>query len=532
MEKDEAARYLGIATDDYHHYDTVGQRVELIAWDSPAIGLLEVGDIIMRMSTAGQDVSGKTIPRFSYPHVNEHEIWTTLKSPGGEPVSLTLLRDGKMLAIDIEPSIERLYGNDKGQRSLFPDGPYYLANDGFRESWSGWYERIVKAWSRILADGWRATNFNSRHLLREHQSERARIDFLLEKHSGAFADAMSAQWEQVNRNLQGRSWKPSDIDSSYREFEEQRVAAFQAASREAHDRFRAQLGDALQPAFPAPDPYHPDANATIGRIVCIEGVSPRDMRGSGPQAWYIMGDRYGGWYFLDANAIEVKRLGDCLLTYMNQVSPSVPERYTFYLEILDEPMMRPRERRQVVRGFRTRLIAAEVGDALFVEALDTDSPLMPGAETLRNTKVAMPEDAWNPEDVVKARIDAVKWSRRDVWSALLADWTVSHDWLGEPLFVPCFIGRADSQSHWEHSRKRLFDDVVDIHVIGSSKAHTILAADPGRGIPHVEEAEVCVEHVGSFDGEYHSFKDSWLTRYWRVQRLNGGPWRVVFPGAI
>lgn len=526
------AFYFGMATHDYDRYGITGQQVDWVTWDSPAAGLLHIGDVITGVHVLGGNYSAVRVPRFAYPYVNTHEIRHALQLSSGEKADFTLLRAGEQQTVSITPVVEPAYTTANGRRSLFPGGPYYLASDSFRESWSAWYERIVKSWSHILCDEWRSTNFNSQQLLREHQEERKRIDFLLERFPGAFSGTMLARWNEVDENLRGKQYSASEIDLSYRDFENARVTAFQTAANAAHERFRKELDDRLKPAYPAPDPYSPDAAASTGKIIRIDRVSPRDMRGSGPQAWYIMGSRYDGWYFLNAHSQEVLRLGDCMLAYQNQVTPQLPERFTFYLEILNEPIMRPLERRNVVRGFKTRLLAALVGDVLFVDMLDTGAPRMAGLDTLQNSAIGMPADNSSPEDIVRARIASVKWSRRDVWSALMADWTVSTDLAGHPIFLPYASGISDSHSHWERSRKRLFDDVMDAIVTGSNPIYTVLAADEARGIPHVEETDVCVEHVGQFDGEYRGFKDNWLTRYWRVQRLNGGPWRLVYPGTL
>lgn len=530
MDNEDFTRYLGIATRDYWRQGVEGQQVEWIAWDSPVLHSLEIGDVVIAIRTGAQEVTGRAIPRFSYPYVNEHEIWSALESPGGESLMMTVVRQGESLSVRIQPSTRSPFQNDSGKRSLFPGGPYYLANDGFRESWSGWYENIIKEWSHILTDGWRAHNFNSRRLLTAHQDERRRIDLLLEKYPGDFADHMALMWQRVDENLRCTAW-PS-VDLEYREFEKVRIGAFQAAARAAHQQFREQLGDELHAAFPAPNPYDEDATDNAGKLVCVERVSPRDMRGNGAQAWYIMGGRYDGWYFLSANSVEVRRLGDCILKYQNEVSPQLAERYTFFLRVLDQPMMRPLERRNVVRGFQTQLVAALIGDAMFVRDLDTDTPIMAGADLLAANAIALPSPGASPEDIVKARVEAVKWSRRDIWSAMLADWTLSTDWGGHPVFLPYAAGTNDRQAHWEQSRKRLFGDVLDVRVTGRSPVYTVAEADETTGMPQIEETEVRVEHIGEFDDSLHTFKDNWLTRYWRLQRIDGGDWRIVYPGAL
>lgn len=531
--------YVGIATDEYRHPGASyrrridGQRVTWIAWDSPGREVLRIGDIICAAHVDKISATeAERLPRFSYPYVNDHEIWTALGTDGGKQLSLSVLRDGLELELTLIPTATPNYRNAANQRALFPGGPYYLANNGFRESWSAWYERIVKEWSRILADGWRMRQFDSRRLLKAHADERQRIEYLLEHFPGEFTTAIASDWEKVHARLQGRLWPVHEIALDFREYDKQRIDTFHQAAKKAHTDFKDRVSSSLRKPFPAPDPYDDKAAEIIGSLVCIDGVTPRDMRGDRIEAWYIMGDRFGGWYFLDANSTEVRRLGDCIFAYHSLVRPQLAERYTFYLEVLDQPMMRPRERGNVVRGFCARLVAAMVGNQLFVDALDTPEPLMAGQDSLRNQTVQLPPDTASPEDIVIARVDAVKWARRDVWTRLRADWTVSADWTGNPVYLPYSVGDADSHSHWEQSRKRLLSDVIDVRVIDSTKPYVVLEADETRNIPRIEEVEVDVEHVGVFHDEYRSFKDTWLTRSWRLQRVGNGPWRHVYPGAL
>jgi hypothetical protein len=38
---------------------------------------------------------------------------------------------------------------------------------------------------------------------------------------------------------------------------------------------------------------------------------------------------------------------------------------------------------------------------------------------------------------------------------------------------------------------------------------------------------VILDHVGLIDGEYRTFSDINVHRVWRLQRLNGGPWKIT-----
>jgi hypothetical protein len=343
---------------------------------------------------------------------------------------------------------------------------------------------------------------------------------------------MARHWHQVEVNLQGQLWPSDAIDLSYRDAAKERREQLRAAAKSEHQAYATAQAETLTAAFPAPDPYETEAGSIEGRLVCIDRVSPRNMRNDGVQAWYILGDRSQGWYFLDVYSPEVVRMWDAILAYQRQVTPFLGESYTFYLRLSEEPMMRGQDGDEVAMGFKTRLVAAFIGGELFIQDLESEQPKVAGNDILQGT--AMPplaEDA-SPEEVAERRIAAVKLLRQDVWEDLFADWTVSEDMASKPIFLPYGLGDNEKRSGWEDSQKRLFSDVLDVKVLSSSEVYTVLPGDPTDDTPHVEACEVIIEHVGEVDGEYRSFKDSWLTHQWRLQRKDGGPWRLVHPRAL
>lgn len=528
---DTAADYLGLRTDRYERRGIAGQRVEWIAWDSPARGLA-VGDIIVAVRCEDARLEGAELPRLSYPPAGSAALFAALGMDAGAALIVTVTRDGTAVETIVEPARLPSYQSHDGKRALFPGGPYYLSRGNFHENWHGWYERIVKTWSAILCDGWRPRGFKSRKQHEAHAAEWPRIEYLLAAHPGPFAEHAAQAWRRVERILGGRSWSPAVIDLSYREYARQRREKFKAAAKAEHERYLQTHADTLVDAFPAPDPYADRGDDVAGRLIAIDRISPRNMRNDGVEAWYILGDKRSGWYFLDVHSPEVMRLWDAIFAYQRQVTPHLAERYRFYLRVSDMPMIRTRRRREVALGFTTQLVAAMVGDELFLHNLDTPAPLLAGRELLAPTNMPPPPDDATPRALVQRRVDAAKRLREDVWRDLFADWTVSGDFAGQPIFLPYGPGHSDKRSGWEQTQRRLTSDVLDVKVVAGSKPFTVLPADPLRGTPQVEACEVEVEHVGDFDGEYRSFKDSFINRVWQLQRVDGGPWRFVSPRAL
>lgn len=528
----QTADYLGLYTDDFARYDVTGQAVRWVAWDSPASDLA-AGDLVLAVEGAGRRLEGADVPRLSYPPGGTSALWSALGCDPGTPLTFTVARDGDTLYVSVGAIPQRFYQSLDGKRSLFPGGPYALSRAEIGETWSTWYERIIKAWSLILCDGWRQRSFKTRELLKQHADEFRAVEYLEQHHPGQFAENIAARWRDVERVLAGSAFADADVDLGYREVAAERRDKIKAAGVAAHAAYEDENSESLEDAFPAPDPYETDAGSVAGRLVVIDRVSPRDMRNDGVQAWYMLGDRQKGWYFLDANSAPAMRMHIAIDEYKLQVTPHLGESYRMYLRVTEEPMIRAKEARNVALGFKVELVAAFVGRELFISGLDTETPVVAGSEHVSGAALHTPPPDAEPEALARYRIDAIKKLRRDRWEALFADWKVTWDFAANPVFLPYGeIGPSDKRSGWEQSRKRLFDDIFDVRVLGASKPHVVLAQDPGDGTPCVEECEVLVEHVGRFDGEYRSFKDSWLTRAWRLQRVDDGPWRFVFPRAL
>ncbi len=61
----------------------------------------------------------------------------------------------------------------------------------------------------------------------------------------------------------------------------------------------------------------------------------------------------------------------------------------------------------------------------------------------------------------------------------------------------------------------------------SGRARRIVNKDARGGSPDVDEVTIFVDHFGLFKGEYRSFNGSKVNRIWRLQRLDGGPWKIA-----
>jgi hypothetical protein len=96
------------------------------------------------------------------------------------------------------------------------------------------------------------------------------------------------------------------------------------------------------------------------------------------------------------------------------------------------------------------------------------------------------------------------------------------------------LNDRDAVSVWDQSRKRLLDDVYGVQVARVSEPRVVYDAagqlldtvdedDPRI----VEEVRAVVDHIGKFGEEFRTFAGNGLHRRWTLQRLDGGPWRII-----
>jgi hypothetical protein len=69
--------------------------------------------------------------------------------------------------------------------------------------------------------------------------------------------------------------------------------------------------------------------------------------------------------------------------------------------------------------------------------------------------------------------------------------------------------------------------VYDARVGRVSPVRVLSQGTPDGKIPKIEQVTVFIFHIGFFNGEYKAFSDLSVQRLWRLQRINGGPWRIV-----
>ena len=538
----------GFQTDEVLDLEPYGFRVTWIDWDSRFRDSdLAIGDLIVALDGVPYTTENRseTAPR-AVGQYHEAQFWRDKGANDGDEIALTVLRGSEELEVRGGLRAEVFYYDAEERVALGPGGPARRstsAEDGAFSNWAGWYEDFVKQASYVLDAGWNRASFNNRKQLAAHLGERERVDYLLERYPGPFADAAAADWQRVRRALAGELVELGEDDLAYRELGERRRDDVRSAARAARERFLQQLAADTIPAFPAIDPIRDDRSQVAGKVVVWPWITPRGgMIERWGRSFAVAGSQREGFYFASLDAPEMMRFFDALFRYQAKVAPRIAERYRLVARIRDDPVLLTADGRPA-RGLLVDVIggSAGAGEGDFFVDLRRPAPA-PGAERAGGLSrfageeelaaVDVPElvDDASPAEVVATAIQAIKWGDQPTWRGAFADWRLFSRFSGPPVVDVAFRVRPGNyQRHWGEARRQILDYVYDARVAGTGRVQTLRPAGLDDGGPAVEQVDVFVDYVGLIDDEYRTFTDVRVRRRWRLQRLDGGPWRVAEP---
>ncbi len=536
----------GIRTDEVTELEPYGFRVTWIDWDSRFRDAeLRIGDLIVALDGVpyAAENRSETAPR-AVGQYHEAYFWQDKGAADGDEIALTVVRGTDELEVRGNLREEVFYRDAEERTALGPGGPprrSTSAEDGALSNWAGWYEDFVKKASYVLDSGWNRGSFNNRRELDAHLGERERIDVLLERYPGPFADAAAGDWERVRAALEGERVELTAEDLAYRELGARRRDEAREAARAARQRFLDELAAETIPAFPAVDPVRGDRTAVAGKVVVWPWITPRGgLIERFGRSYAVAGSHREGFYFAPLDAPEMQRFFDAFFRYRAKVDPGIAERYRFVARIRDDPVLLTADGRPA-RGLLVDVVggSAGAGDGeLFVD-LRRPVPaegveraggrsLFAGEEALAAVDVPELADDASPAEVVATLIQALKWGDQPTWRSAFADWRLFSSLGGPPVVDVAFRVLASRyEREWGEARRQILDYVYDARVASVGRVRTLRPAGLEDGGPAVEQVDVFVDHVGRFDGEYRTFTDVRVHRRFRLQRLDGGPWRVA-----
>jgi hypothetical protein len=258
-------------------------------------------------------------------------------------------------------------------------------------------------------------------------------------------------------------------------------------------------------------------------------MTNRDWISEGGHGYLVAGDRSRGYYFVDSRSPEMVRVLTASYRYQEQVSPKIDETYTLIGRITGNPSLRYLGD-YAVTGLEVEVIAATVGDgAMFVDVSVVDDKKkesrFAGQETLTALGVKPPGPRATPSQVMEAAFTALKIGDQEVWGQLFAPWYFSYYSPGRASFWPQWY--RDVPDDWVRARRLILDKVYDVEVVDEGLVQRVSDGKEFPGVPVIEQVDVEVEHIGKFAEGYRPFTGVDVKRVWTLQRVDGGPWRII-----
>jgi len=527
--------------------------VTWISWDSGFRGAgLKVGDLVV----------GHGDVRYTAEVVEKRQgvgdayfsKWLEQKKAKPEdPLTLTVLRDGKEISVTGKIGGNRSYKNDAGQRILGDGGPVEFENDGLGYAWGAWYRQFVED-AKVCLSGWDYfAGVNTKGLMERLAPHAARVEFLEKKYPGGFAKAVREDYEAMKTLVAGEPRTLSAADTAYRTLGEARAGQVTLAADVAFKAFLEEVKDALMKDPPrAPDSFAEDTRALVGKIIQLPEVGRQQILFETRKSWYWAGSGSGG-YLLNRQSEAMSRLFQGTSDYTEKVDPYFRDFKVVFVGVIQpEPTLVADSLRGItVSGLRVEPWAALVtnvsdsGRRLFTDLRPGKmaEPFAGAATLAAGIRRPVLRDDAGPGDVVMTAFEALKMGDIETWRNCYANWYVRTSYEKDRTFQYVdltweVMGHHSANSSWDQARKRLMDDVYGVEVARLGSVRTVFDASaqpgviPAGGPRRVEEVLLFVNHIGKFGQEFRTFAGAMLKRRWELQRLDEGPWRITSTHSI
>lgn len=497
-----------------------GFVVEWIPWDSGFRGTeLRAGDVITAIDGDAFAPDRKD-DFFDFGQYGEEQRWEKAGAKDGTPTTLTVVRGGRTLEIVGQVRADRFYFDDAGKRTIGLDGPGEMARDGFDDAWSFWREKIERALARA-PDA--ILHQNTRQYLAALEAERPRVAYLVERFPrSAFATAMKEDFERAVELVRGRRYELTAEDLAYRSLTAERVArAVALAARSFEERVK-RSGAVPLDSLPSVDPIRGDRRAVAGKAVVLPRLQ-EEISEAG-HGWYAprgAGDRV---FLVDTRSARFRAILRAMERFKVRVTPELDEAFELIGEVTDAPAM-VAAGRQVYTGLVLEPLAALVDGKMFVDVSGGgDAPPFAGEAESSSPEVEARPDL-TPAETFRAFITALKLGAQDLWRGFFASWSCEPAGAGDGWRYAAAGGPPASAHDLDYvlARRLILSSVYDVRVAAEGTARVVYDRDGTR----VEQAELEVDPIGLFDGEYRAFRSVDVHRRWTLQRVDAGPWRIV-----
>jgi len=527
---------------------------------------LQLGDYLIGIEGKRFQSSGQ----YKIGAYDESQYWRSLGKKAGDTVSLLVRRDDDILSISGRlTSGTELARADHGVE-IYPGGPGSIANgEGrFSHAWSQWYKGLIGDMALAMTGGANYSLYDSRHMFEILDAAKPRMAYLVKNHPGEWTKNLVNEWKQARNAAKGEVYELTKEDLAYRDFGKERAQDIASAGKAAEKAFLEQRGQQLMDAFPSPGAFDASREELAKKIVVLDDLV---MSGNGiavdaGQLYLVAGDTSKGFYFIEAASRGMSQVNDALYRYKRGVQYLKQEKYRIIGRIQENPRM-VNINGTVVAGNLLEVIASSVSDAFFVDLTKSDgsTPMFVGEGELQHPPMTLETDSSSPKGIMHAFIDSLKYGDEETWKELFRTWDIKEQQGGiRYLETDLPVDERRMYYAWEGSRKALlgltnnhFNDVYDIRIGRITSPHAILGGeiteeeqqvndllglDDDEGLdaqgksekkgPLVEECEVELIRIGKFGGTYRSYiiNNSRQPRFWKLQRVDGGPWKIVNPG--
>lgn len=469
----------------------------------------------------------------------EAQYWQQQGATDGQTLRLTVRRrnmpgDGWQ-ELDVQGCLrlQRSWRNADNRPLMGPNGPQAGGYEGSdrNEAWSWWYENFRKLVERAWDENpFRGTS-SPRQELKDLQDMGPRVALAQAQFPGAFSSALQQDYTWGVEALAGRSYTITEADLAWRVATDKLAEDIANAGMQARQQFLAAHAAELVDPFPAVDPVLGDRSKFAGKLVELPRASNRNWILQGLGSRIVFSDSYGG-YSVDPDALPMQRALVARLRYERQVKPWVRDEYAIIGRVMPDPVFLLLGERGCF-ALEVEPVAVSIGDAFFVDVTQGEgerSAFAGEALVAASGLAPLPVDA-TPRQVLEAMFTALKVGDQRYWESLFATLSVSFAGEGPPLVRDIGLPRLDST--WEWTRRMLSNEVYDMQVVWCDDIKVVTTGQEYQGAPRIESVLMLADFVGrAEDGSYRSYMASGVQKWWYLQRVDQGPWRVLSGGGL
>ncbi|MEP6731294.1 MAG: PDZ domain-containing protein [bacterium] len=513
-------------------------RVTWIAWDSPFRATdLRVGDRIIAINGAAircpldPAERSKFIDR-TVGGGSEPQGWTAAGLSAGARILLTVRRRSRPIGwteLTVSAPLAETTGyRDTNNRIVYGSGgPDTMSYDSFSDSWMNWYEnRMLPALRRALDADQHTATFVTRVEWKQLAPQNDRVAYATDHYPGPWSRGLKADFDAAMIECEGAKVELPAGALDFRRRGEELAAETRSKAQSAWDAAKASVASETIPPFPAISPVRGDIRPVVGKYVVLPAIGNSGWVSEAGHGWFAAGSENDGWYFLDAESGAAQAMLRARQRFGRMVDPNVRAEFEFIARITNDS-------RLVVVGAHAHFglvadaIAALVGSTMFVDLRSRNGDQVPfaGEDAYIDNDPQLPPNDAPPAAILSAMIDAIKLGDIALWRALHADWSIELNEQGRRVIYPHTSPPDDS--NFEESKRSMNGRVLDARVAWTDNPQVVADGSRFPGALHIEECVAEIDHVGTFDGDVRVFADVTVRRHWRLQRVDGGPWRIA-----